>query len=223
MTVAVSDPDAQTRLAALALSAVIHIAAGIILFYAYPPASSRGSRSADDGQPLIVELIPARSEGAATPGAHGEAMRAENRDPRPMRSARAMETPQAPPDGTLRGLPANEDVARANSSASSDAIPLSLSAADLLTYRARLQAHLAQYRIYPDTARASGASGVVQVRFLIDHQGRLIDVWIERSSGMADLDREALASIGRAQPLPTPPSNWPDRLDISLPIKFSLG
>jgi periplasmic protein TonB len=101
--------------------------------------------------------------------------------------------------------------------------PASLPDAELLAYRTRLEAHLARFRIYPASARSAGQEGTVHLRFLMDHEGRVIDAWIEGSSGISDIDREALASVVRAQPLPSLPAGWPDRMDISLPIEFEIS
>src|SRR3546814_15191578 len=86
-----------------------------------------------------------------------------------------------------------------------------LPAAEMLAYRARLQEHLARYRIYPPAARHAGQQGVVQIHFVMDRGGRVIDAWIESGSGFDEIDREALGSIMRAQPLPALPGTWPDR------------
>jgi protein TonB len=46
---------------------------------------------------------------------------------------------------------------------------------------------------------------------------------IARGSGYADLDDEVMAMIMRAEPLPPFPESMPQaRLDLTVPIRFSL-
>ena len=50
--------------------------------------------------------------------------------------------------------------------------------------------------------------------------GRLKDIFVEKSSGVDFLDQEAIAAFERAQPFPNPPSGLLDRTDE---IHFSFG
>ena len=59
------------------------------------------------------------------------------------------------------------------------------------------------------------------VRFTMDRQGRVLSAALERSSGHAALDREALALLERAQPLPAPPAETPgERITLTVPVEF---
>jgi protein TonB len=51
----------------------------------------------------------------------------------------------------------------------------------------------------------------------------VIDAWIDTSSGVSTIDQEALEAVARAQPLPPFPSDWPGKVDFSLPVTFKLG
>ncbi|MGI9360976.1 MAG: energy transducer TonB family protein, partial [Parasphingorhabdus sp.] len=95
--------------------------------------------------------------------------------------------------------------------------------ADVLAYRQRLEAHLARYRIYPQSAREAGREGVVMLHFVMMKDGRVIQAWVGESSGVNDIDREAVAAVFRAQPLPALPQGWPTRLNVELPVTFKLG
>lgn len=76
---------------------------------------------------------------------------------------------------------------------------------------------------YPPAARARGEQGVVLLRFSLDRNGHLLTHSITQSSGHADLDEEVMAMIVRAEPLPPfPPSMSQPRLDLTVPIRFSL-
>ena len=57
----------------------------------------------------------------------------------------------------------------------------------------------------PFDARSRRRSGMPQVSFSVDAQGRVSNVMLQVRSGTASLDREAVAVVSRAQPLPPPP------------------
>ena len=58
---------------------------------------------------------------------------------------------------------------------------------------------------YPETAAIAARTGVAQVFFSLDRQGRVLESRVVRSSGANALDEEALALLRRAQPFPPPP------------------
>jgi len=83
--------------------------------------------------------------------------------------------------------------------------------------------HLNHFKRYPDTARSSGAQGVVLVAFTIDRTGQVLTSRVAKSSGSRALDDEGLAVLKRASPLPHPPEQIaPAALDLTLPIHFKL-
>jgi protein TonB len=92
-----------------------------------------------------------------------------------------------------------------------------------LSFQRELLAHIAAYRRYPDAARAARLNGVVNVRFAIDRDGGVLDVWVQDSSGHPALDQEAIDTIRRAQPMPIVPPILPSRIDLVLPIEFSIS
>ena len=57
----------------------------------------------------------------------------------------------------------------------------------------------------PFDARSRRRSGMPQVSFSVDAQGRVSNVMLQVRSGTASLDREAVAVVSRAQPPPPPP------------------
>jgi protein TonB len=86
-----------------------------------------------------------------------------------------------------------------------------------------LLAHLARYKQYPPLARRRLEQGVPVIRFTIDRQGHVLAAALERGSGHALLDEEALAMLRRAQPLPPiPPGLERDTLELVAPIRFTL-
>ncbi len=90
-------------------------------------------------------------------------------------------------------------------------------------WESTLAAHLERFKHYPDKARARGDQGTVTVAFTIDHDGRVVNSRIVRSSGSETLDEETLAMLVRAQPLPKPPDNVLDsELSFNVPVKFYI-
>ena len=99
--------------------------------------------------------------------------------------------------------------------------PAASAAAAAQTWQGRLLAHLERRKRYPAEARARRLQGVAHVRFTIDRQGRVLSAAVERSSGHAALDREALALLQRAQPLPAPPAETlGERITLTVPVEF---
>lgn len=64
-------------------------------------------------------------------------------------------------------------------------------------------------------------SGKVQVGFRLARDGHVLDAWLVSSSGIAQLDREAVATVLRSQPLPVIPSDLPAPLNFSFEIDFT--
>lgn len=89
------------------------------------------------------------------------------------------------------------------------------------TWESRVLAHLEQRKRYPTEARARRLQGVAYVTFTMDRQGRVLAVSLERTSGHASLDREALSLVHRAQPLPSPPADIAgDNITLTVPVEF---
>lgn len=99
--------------------------------------------------------------------------------------------------------------------------PAASASAAAQTWQGRLLAHLERRKRYPAEARARRLQGVAHVCFTMDRQGRVLSATLERSSGHAALDREALALLQRAQPLPAPPDETPgERITLTVPVEF---
>lgn len=99
--------------------------------------------------------------------------------------------------------------------------PAASASAAAQTWQSRLLAHLERHKRYPAEARARRLQGVAHVRFTMDRQGRVLSAALEHSSGHAALDREALALLQRAQPLPAPSAETPgERITMTVPVDF---
>lgn len=89
------------------------------------------------------------------------------------------------------------------------------------TWQARVLGRLNAAKTYPAAARARRQQGTVMVRFVLDRKGTVLSVSLEKSSGFAPLDREALALPKRTSPLPAPPESIAgERVELVVPVEF---
>ena len=119
--------------------------------------------------------------------------RSRSRRNRPKR--RAMPPRPAPPRRRRRR---SQTTAPINSDANSNAQAK-------LSWESLVKGKLNRIKDYPLDARSRRRSGMPQVSFSVDAQGRVSNVMLQVRSGTASLDREAVAVVSRAQPLPPPP------------------
>lgn len=90
-------------------------------------------------------------------------------------------------------------------------------------YYADLATWLSKHKRYPSRAKRSGQEGIVEIEFVIDKDGRLLNHRIVSSSGFRMLDDEAYAMVQRAAPMPPIPGDLAmDELSVTAPISFSL-
>lgn len=76
---------------------------------------------------------------------------------------------------------------------------------------------------YPPRARSEGLWDTVYMYIRVDRTGRVISSNIDRSRGIALLDRAALALVQRASPLPAPPASLHDSaLEFVVPLDYSI-
>ncbi|MBO0755325.1 MAG: energy transducer TonB [Bradyrhizobiaceae bacterium] len=95
------------------------------------------------------------------------------------------------------------------------------SAVAIATWDRALSARIEAVKRYP--VHAHGQRGIARVEFRLDRNGRVLTSRITRSSGSAALDEDALATLKRAEPLPTPPSSISDEmLTIETTIRYKL-
>ena len=90
-------------------------------------------------------------------------------------------------------------------------------------WETELVAHIERFKRYPPDARARGDQGVTRVTFTVDRDGWVRGTRIVQSSGSPELDREALAMLARAQPVPRPPEHaLTDELSFVIPVRFNI-
>lgn len=95
-------------------------------------------------------------------------------------------------------------------------------AAEVTRWQGALLAHLERHKRYPRDAQMRRQEGAGAVRFVMDRHGRIVSARLERSTGVESLDKEGLALIERAQPLPLPPGGTGDQIDLVVPVRFFL-
>jgi protein TonB len=127
---------------------------------------------------------------------------------------------QKKPPAPRTTAPPRSEANAATTSAARVGVP---SASEIASWRSEVSAHLQRYKQYPSGARAQREEGVASVAFSVDRNGHVLTRQIVRSSGFPDLDQEVLSMLQRAQPLPAfPPSMTQSRVDLTVPIRFSL-
>lgn len=136
-------------------------------------------------------------------------------------------TSQQPVDGNARitsqaaPLPQQKVATKTAAPVESDASKLTQ---QRITWEGLVLGILNRVKQYPDDAKRRGREGVVRVRFIVNASGEVIARQLVDSSGTLSLDREALAMLQRAQPLPPPPAELLEsgRYAITLPVDFAL-
>jgi TonB family protein len=83
----------------------------------------------------------------------------------------------------------------------------------------RLQQALSHHFNYPLTARRKGWQGEVTLTFTLRADGEIMDIRISKSSGHEMLDRAAIASLIKVNPLDKPPHQT---TSIELPVIYTL-
>lgn len=90
-------------------------------------------------------------------------------------------------------------------------------------WESTLLAHIARFKNYPADAQDNGWKGTSILRFTLTRSGMVTTVVLVKSSGHADLDAAAIATVRRASPLPPPPETVPgEPITLTLPLQFSL-
>ncbi|WP_255265450.1 energy transducer TonB family protein [Sphingobium chlorophenolicum] len=91
------------------------------------------------------------------------------------------------------------------------------------TWQGLVLGALNKVKRYPFAAQSRRQQGVPYIRFVMDRNGRVVSSRLERSSGFAMLDNEAVNLPRRAQPLPKPPADVTgDTIELVVPVEFYL-
>ena len=147
----------------------------------------------------------------------------------PVAAVRAPAAPAAPASATS-AAPSATKAANAPAAASAppprgaaDGLDVKAPPGNSRSYAAKVRSWLYAHKIYPRRARMRHQEGRVEVRFVIDRAGSLLEGVIIRGSGNDVLDEEAAAMMRRASPFPRAPMDVPgERIEFSAPIDFIL-
>jgi protein TonB len=211
-------PSAELlRLIIAPVLVTVLLAGGVYWIRLQPPAGSLGQQQ----KPIVqVHLLPrpdsAPIAAASVPQSITDnvASRADvslkepdpatSDDPVPVPIAKAFSPAEAPPSN-IRSAPSAVDGPASSA---------------VIKFQQALLRHVARYQHYPNSARALHLEGKVDTQFSMSRDGTLLGVWVKTSSGQAMLDKEAIETIRRAQPLPPIPPELPDRLNIHVQLVF---
>ncbi len=132
----------------------------------------------------------------------------------------AVATPVRPPE------PQHEDKLPAPQTTAPPALPLPPAPAPSTaspTWQGLVLGQLNRFKRYPGAAQLRRQQGAPYVRFVMDREGKVLSSHLERSSGFAALDQEAVNLPRRAQPLPKPPVEVPgETLELVVPVEFFI-
>ena len=93
---------------------------------------------------------------------------------------------------------------------------------DLAAYLSAVRWKIDEVKKYPRKAIRKNWTGTVIIAFQINQEGKVRDIKLIQSSGHHILDEEGMAILRRASPLPRPPSWKKEKLELEIPILFSL-
>ena len=206
------DPRELRRwIMAAAIVLGIHLAAIAAYVYIHRP-----DEIGDDSSPVTMDLTPSddtvdQPEVAPVP----EAQKPVEQPPPPPDTSDAVIAPQEkPPEPVQEDKPPTPAMPARVKGGAPRVEP---------SWQTGLIKHLQQFKRYPSDAQSRGDEGVVLLSFSVDRSGRVLSHGIARSSGYPELDAEVMSMIERAQPLPPFPPSMPEaKLDLTVPIRFSL-
>jgi periplasmic protein TonB len=206
----------ELRRWAIAAAVVLGVHLGGVGLYSY---FHQPEEIGDDSSPITIDLTPSDDtidQPEVAPVPESQPKTVEQPPPPPPDTSEAVVEPVEPPPPQ----PVQE------TRPPSPAVPARVKGGApriAPSWQSALVRRLQQYKRYPSEAQSNGVEGVVMLNFSVDRNGRVLAHEIVRSSGHPELDKEVVSMIERAQPLPPfPPSMPEDKLDLTVPIRFSL-
>lgn len=204
------------RLLGVPALATVLFVGGVYWIRLQPPAGSLGQQSSSTVQVRLLprpDPVPIAVASVSRPITENVAGRTDaslqepeptiSDDPVPVPKARTFTPGDAPPSKVL----------------SSPAALSGPSNSAAVKFQQTLARHVKRYQRYP---KAAGAMRLEEVdtQFTMARDGTVLGVWVRTSSGQMVLDKEAIETIRRAQPLPPIPPELPDRLTIQMWLEF---
>jgi periplasmic protein TonB len=189
---------------------------------AVPPEHQPQPEPAKPIEEMVEEVSPAPAVAVAEPQRKQEEEKLEEPEEKEKEETKKKEeTPPPPPPSSVTTAPAAApDIAPLPAARAGTA---TTDAAALVNWKTKLGAHIQRFKRYPSDAEARRQRGTVTLRFTVGRAGEVIASEIEKSSGVASLDREVLDLIHRAVPLPVPPAKVSGgSFTFSVPIRFNM-
>ncbi len=202
------------RLLIAPIAVMLLLAGGVYWIRLLPPA---GEARGEQASTIQVRLIP-HPDPVPIPAAVPSQAVANNVVERasPSHAEQEDDTPVTAPQAPA-AVPSQVVSSLATESPATTTAPPSKAIA---LFQQALLRHIGRYRRYPAAARQNHLQGTVQTFFSLRRDGTVLDVWVEAGSGQPVLDREAIATVRRAQPLPPIPPDLPDHLNIQVLLAF---
>ena len=205
------DPRALRRWA-LAAAIVLAVHAGGVGAYVFV---HRPDEIGDDSSPVAFDLAPS-----------DDTIDQPEVAPVPEQPPKQVEEPPPPEPSQAVVAPPQEPLPQPIEQPPTPAVPARVKGGAPRiepSWQSALVRHLQRYKRYPGDARSRGEEGVVELSFTVDRTGHVLNREIVHSSGHSELDSEVMSMIERAQPLPPFPESMPQtKLDVTVPIRFSL-
>jgi protein TonB len=205
--------ETNPRVMALAAALLFHVLIATLLLCGQEarPPNGRFSAAAGSGSMVFVTLPSSSTQSAGSANTPAQVTEKSSALPEHSFLGRtASDTAITPP--AQNESPGDEVIGGSQENASDTA----------WEFRERLHDHIAQVRQYPVALNAKRIEGRVEVEFVMNRKGVVLNVWINHSSGNIALDKAAVETVLRAQPLPAIPANLPDLIEIALPVDFSV-
>lgn len=209
----------------LCFTTIVHVGVAALLVHQW--AFSAPSIPIDPPRLTVVDLPPLPP---SPPDPVPQPVQSEASRPAPHFVSTAPKAPVAPQDQPLARVEEASHVTEPEPAPFADVSPHaslpplpSTAKEGQATFEGMLLARLEQFRRYPEDALRRRREGVTYLRFRMNREGQVVDASIFRRSGCEALDREALATLQRAQPLPRIPDNRPDIIEVRVPIEFLLN
>lgn len=182
-----------------------------------PPSPDLNEVVPEPDPPPLVEMLPQAALAPPMPEPPPVTLPKPPERQRPLE--RKVET--TPPE--RRTAPPVSSQAEPIASAPAVGAAQEVQSAALPTWKGQLLRHLEKYKQYPSEAQRSRHEGITYVHFTMTRDGRVLAARVERSAGIASLDREGLELLRRAQPLPSLPHDQPgETLAIIVPVQFHM-
>ena len=92
-----------------------------------------------------------------------------------------------------------------------------------VSYFSKLKRRISMVWKYPEKARIKGLQGRLTLRFVLDSDGRLIDIVVVKSSGFLILDEGAVEAVKKAAPFYALPETFGKKLSIVADFQYKLS